>query len=137
MILMQWGLVVGWATRIVSQAGCVLLLIGLAANALSLARFPLYSIIFLVFAPLLSTLPRLALARDREAEADLEATAPTGDPAALASALAKLGRAQEGQLKRLFPRLRPFHLPTWLVDHPSTEQRIRRLQQLHQKQAAP
>jgi heat shock protein HtpX len=136
-VLLQWGLVLGWATRVVSQVGCVLLLIGLAANALSLARFPVLSLVFLVFAPLLSTLLRLALSRDREAEADAEAAALTEDPEALASALIKIREGQQGQLKRLFPGARSFHLPTLLADHPPTEQRIRALRQLHRDQADP
>lgn len=134
-VLMQWGLVLGWVTRLVSQVGCVLLLIGLAANALSLARFPLVSLVVLAFAPLLSTLLRLALARDREAEADAAAAALTGDPEALASALLKIREGQQGQLKRLFPGARSFHLPTLLADHPPTEQRIRTLRQLRREQA--
>lgn len=135
-VLMQWGLVLGWVTRMVSQVGCVLLLIGLAAQALSLAQFPLLSLVVLLFAPLLSTLLRLALARDREADADAEAAALTGDPEALVSALIKIRDGQKGQVSRLFPGARTFHLPTLLADHPPTEQRIRRLRQLGRERAA-
>ena len=134
-LLMQWGLVLGWVTRIVSQVGCVLLLIGLAANALSLVDYPLKSLVFLVFAPLLSTLLRLALSRDREAEADAEAAELTQDPDALASALIKLRERRRGTLKRLFPTVRSLHLPTLLADHPPTEERIRRLQQFRHRDA--
>jgi heat shock protein HtpX len=134
-VLMQWGLVLGWVTRIVSEVGCVLLLIGLAARALSLVQFPLVALTFLVFAPLISTSLRLALSRDREAEADAEAAALTGDPDALISALLKIRDGQPGRVKRLLPRPESFRLSTLLADHPPTEQRIRALRQLRRKQA--
>lgn len=133
-VLLQWGFVFAWATRLVSQAGCILLLINLAANSLPLGRFPVLSLVFLLFAPLLSTLLRLALARDREAEADAEAAALTRAPEALASALLKIREGQQGQLKRLFPGVRTFQLPTLLADHPPTEQRIRALRKLRREQ---
>ena len=130
LLLMQLGLVFGWATRTVSQVGCILVLISLLAHAFSLADFPLTSLLVLVLAPLGSALLRLAMARDREAEADLEAAELTGDPAGLASALVKLRDWQQRQLRRAFPFARSVHLPTLLADHPPTEDRIRRLREM-------
>jgi heat shock protein HtpX len=126
-VLKQVGFVLGWLTRVMSQLGVMLLLVGLLLRAFTTVRWPLVALLVLALAPIGVQLLQLALSREREAEADLEAAELTGEPEALAAALAKLRQWQERRLRRVFPTGRVFHLPTLLNDHPPTEERIRRL----------
>jgi heat shock protein HtpX len=71
---------------------------------------------------------QLALSRTREFNADLGAAAITGDPAALASALAKLEYEEGSFLRRLFLPSAPQ--AEWLRTHPASSERIRRLHAL-------
>ncbi|MGR9045294.1 MAG: zinc metalloprotease HtpX [Gammaproteobacteria bacterium] len=83
----------------------------------------------LLFAPQLTLLVQLGLSRLREYDADLKAAALTGDPMGLASALARIERASRSWLAILLPGWGNPE-PSWLRTHPSTEERIRRLQEL-------
>jgi heat shock protein HtpX len=97
-------------------------------------NLPWLVIALLLFAPQLTTLFELALSRAREFEADLDAAGLTGDPAGLASALAKLERAQRSPWERiLMPGFR-LPEPSILRSHPATEERVARLRTI---QAAP
>lgn len=78
--------------------------------------------------PTVSTLLQLALSRNREYTADLEAVALTGDARGLASALELLERDNSSWLRSVFGR-EPVRLP-WLQTHPPTAERIRRLLEL-------
>ncbi len=89
-------------------------------------RLPWSLLLVVAFAPSLSTLLQLALSRNREYTADLDAVALTGDPEGLASALAVLERHHGRWLATLFGRHPPQGLD-WLRTHPPTEERIRRL----------
>ncbi|MDW7747360.1 zinc metalloprotease HtpX [Halomonas sp.] len=89
-------------------------------------RLPWSLLLVVAFAPSLSTLLQLALSRNREYTADLDAVALTGDPEGLASALAVLERHHGRWLATLFGRHPPAGLD-WLRTHPPTEERIRRL----------
>ncbi len=73
---------------------------------------------------------QLALARTREFDADLEAAQLTGDPAGLASALAKLEYYHHGGFERLFLPSRRLPEPSLLRTHPPTAGRIERLRAL-------
>ncbi|MEQ6918470.1 zinc metalloprotease HtpX [Halomonas aquatica] len=89
-------------------------------------RLPWGLLLVVAFAPSLSTLLQLALSRNREYTADLDAVALTGDTEGLASALAVLEHHHGRWLATLFGR----HPPTgidWLRTHPPTRERIRRL----------
>ena len=77
----------------------------------------------LAVAPLSGGLLQLALSRGREGEADLEAAELTGDPHGLASALIKLCRREQMQLRWRFRT----KIPSLLRDHWATEQRIQAL----------
>ncbi|MBB3189871.1 zinc metalloprotease HtpX [Halomonas cerina] len=83
-------------------------------------------LLVVAFAPTLSTLLQLALSRNREYTADLDAVTLTGDPEGLASALAVLERHHGRWLATLFGRQPPTDVE-WLRTHPPTEERIRRL----------
>ncbi|MGM0536883.1 MAG: zinc metalloprotease HtpX [Pseudomonadota bacterium] len=89
-------------------------------------RLPWALLLVVALAPSLSTLLQLALSRNREYTADLDAVALTGDPEGLASALDALERYQGRWLATLFGRHPPAGLE-WLRTHPPTEERIRRL----------
>ena len=79
------------------------------------------------FAPSISTLLQLALSRNREFTADLEAAALTGDPRGLAAALKVLEHHHGGWLESLFGIPRRRNAPAWMPTHPPTGERIRRL----------
>jgi heat shock protein HtpX len=92
-----------------------------------------------VFAPIAATLIQLGVSRSREYLADETAARLTGDPMALAQALAKLQVGAEripaqaaAATASLFIVSRPFvggrGLSSLFSTHPSTEERIRRLE---------
>jgi len=130
MLLKQLGFALAAVTQMMSRLGLILVLLAALAQMLSPAQFPLLSLLLLAMAPVGASLLRLALSRVSEGEADLEAAELTGDPAALASALGKIRRWEERRLRQIFPTGRILHLPTLLSDHPATEERIRRLQEM-------
>ena len=66
------------------------------------------------------------LNRVREFDADLSAATLTGDPAALASALARIEAVARGWRGWLLPGWGNPE-PSWLRTHPPTAERIRRL----------
>ncbi|MFG6179225.1 zinc metalloprotease HtpX [Halomonas sp. THAF12] len=97
---------------------------------------PWLTLLVVAFAPTLSTLLSLALSRQREYTADLEAAALTGDPQGLMSALMVLERQHGRWLSSLFGRQRPAALE-WLRTHPDTRERIRRLAELDDHHHGP
>lgn len=87
---------------------------------------PWLALLLVAFAPTVSSLLQLALSRNREFAADIEAAALTGDPRGFASALATLERHQGAWLAAVFGQRDPLPLE-WLRTHPTTAERIRRL----------
>jgi heat shock protein HtpX len=76
------------------------------------------------------TLGILAYSRKREFAADRRASEVTGNPAALARALAKIHRAntpRRGILSVLYIEQEQHRPPEWLSTHPHVERRIERL----------
>lgn len=119
-----------WGAFLV-QLGLVLMLPMVLAGEL---RMPWLELLLVAFAPSTSTLLQLALSRNREFTADLEAAALTRDPASLAAALQVLERHQGLWLTSLLLGQKP---PGWfqlLQTHPPTEERIRRLLALAEQQ---
>lgn len=94
------------------------------------AQVPWLAVTVLLASPTVGGLLQLALSRTREFDADLGAAILTGDPGGLASALAKLERAQRNLWDRLM--LPGGRLPdaSVLRSHPVTEERIERLMAL-------
>jgi len=111
-----------WITTVV-QVSILLMLPMILAGELP---FPWLALLLAAFAPTLSTLLQLALSRNREYTADLEAITITGDPRGLASALQVLERYNSRWLATLFGRQPPAWLD-WLRTHPPTAERIQRL----------
>lgn len=80
-------------------------------------------------APTGSTILQLALSRNREYAADMEAAALLGDGRGLATALAILEHYNGSWLESFFGQ-RPRGVLRWLQTHPPIWERIRRLQEL-------
>ncbi len=117
-----------------SLFGQVLLFINLPLILLGKSGFSWLVILLLVFAPTLSVLLQLALSRTREFDADLGAAQITHDPLGLASALKKLHHYHSGSLKRVLMPGRPIPDSSMLRTHPKSEERIRRLVSLAERQ---
>ena len=96
---------------------------------------PLPALVLLVFAPSLSSLLQLTLARTREFDADAGAVELTGDPQALAAALSRLEQLQGGLVEG-FMRARRGWLGRFLRTHPETAERLARLAALEPGHAA-
>ncbi len=98
-----------------------------------------FAIALLYLAPAVSSLLQLGLSRVREFDADLEGASLTGDPAGLASALQKVERYTGRFWEELmFPvPARRVPQPSMLRSHPTTEQRIARLQELDLNRSHP
>lgn len=117
-----------------SLFGQVLLFINLPLILLGKSGFSWLAILLLVFAPTLSVLLQLALSRTREFDADLGAAQITHDPLGLASALNKLHHYHSGSLRRVLMPGRPIPDSSMLRTHPKSEERIRRLVSLAERQ---
>ena len=129
--VMTLAAVVGRMTSLMSFFGQMLLLILIPVSLFTGQGVPLVAIVLLVFAPTISGLLQLALSRTREFDADVGAIELTGDPRGLASALAKLERQRGNWMARIFMA----RAPSWLLTHPSTAERIRRLMELEREHA--
>ena len=126
-------------TQLLSYVAVFLALLNLPAFLLGDAEISLLGLVLLYLAPTASSLIQLALSRTREYDADLEGAGLTGDPASLASALAKLeryqGRFWEDMMLPVPARRIPQ--PSLLRSHPSTEERIARLRALQGRPMLP
>ncbi|WP_043739451.1 zinc metalloprotease HtpX [Thioalkalivibrio nitratireducens] len=120
-------------TGLLSLLGLFLLAVNLPLVVLGGATISWMAIALLVFAPTLSALLQLGLARSREYQADLGAVALTGDPKGLALALARLEQAQGALWEQVLLPGRRVPEPSWLRTHPPTEQRIARLMALESR----
>lgn len=125
--LMQLGRALTAVTGSVSRFALMLLIIELALGLFDRIALSWWELAALALAPIAANLVLLALSRSREFGADAAASRLTGDPMALASALAKLDRLQAGILERTLPGFDVARIPTWLRTHPSSEERIERL----------
>lgn len=119
-----------WGAMLVQLALIVMLPMAMAGEI----RIPWLMLAAVGLAPIGSTLLQLALSRNREFTADLEAATLTRDPQGLANALEILERHSGLWLSTLFGRRQ---LPRWLRllhTHPPTRERIRRLMALADRQ---
>ena len=99
-------------------------------------RSPIGALLMLILAPIAATLIRLAVSRSREYQADQTGAHITGNPYALASALAKLDNASRRVPLEASPStahlfiIQPFLGMSWsglFSTHPPTANRIERL----------
>lgn len=127
--LLRLATVLGHLTSSLSRAGLLVTLLLLPAALFGWVSVPWQVLPLLLVAPLAANGLLLALSRRRELEADLGAVELTGDPAGLASALARLERRQRSLLERLLG-VPADVVPPWLRTHPTTDVRIRRLRDL-------
>lgn len=123
-------------TSLLSSMGQFLLLLNLPLMLLSQVTVNWLAILLLIFAPSISALAQLALSRNREYDADLNAARLTGDPDGLARALAKIERVQGDWLERIFLPGRRVPEPSLLRTHPDAGERIARLMELKPQLAA-
>jgi heat shock protein HtpX len=121
-------------TGLMAQVGIVMLIFNLPLLLLGLAHVSWLLVLLLIAAPALSALMQLALSRQREFQADLDAAMLSGDPAALASALQALEMQQgAGGWERILLPGRRLPDPSILRTHPLTSERVRRLMDLEAK----
>ncbi|HJL16287.1 MAG TPA: zinc metalloprotease HtpX [Sandaracinaceae bacterium LLY-WYZ-13_1] len=114
-------------TRTLSFFGLLLLFFNLPLMLLAGVHVPWLAVLVLVVAPWAVGMLSLALSRAREHDADAGAVALTGEPRALASALAKIEAASRGPW---WMRLFSVDVPESLRTHPSTAERIARLHEM-------
>ncbi len=120
----------GKVTSLLSLTGQLLLLINLPLILMEEYHISWWIIAVLIFAPTLSTVMQLALSRTREFEADMDAAMLTNDPVGLAQALHKLENPPVSWLDKVVGRKRKSRVPSILLTHPRTEDRIERLIQM-------
>jgi heat shock protein HtpX len=135
--LMTLADVISRLTGAMALVGMMLLGMNLPLLLLGAETFPWLLILLLLVAPVIGSLLQLALSRTRELEADLDAAGLTGDPAGLASALAKLERYRARLWEGLLLPGRRVPEPSILRTHPDTRERIERLLALRAPPAAP
>jgi len=123
-------------TSLLSFVGLTVLILALPVMLLTPLDLPWLGLILLILAPQMALLAQLGLSRVREFEADLSAARLTGDPEGLASALARIERANRSWRDWLLPGRNPPE-PSWLRTHPLTSERIRRLMELSSRQMLP
>lgn len=117
-------------TAVTSYVGQLLLILNLPLILTGSVHIPWIVPLLLVFSPTIMSLLQLALSRTREFDADLGAVRLTGDPAGLASALAKLENASGRFWEEILLPGRRIPVPSVLRTHPSTQDRIARLREL-------
>lgn len=113
-------------TGVFALVGQVLILFYLPGWLFGGAELPWLGLLILAFSPHLALLAQHGLSRVREFDADLAAVRLTGDPHALALALAKIEQVSRNWRAWLLPGWGNPE-PSWLRTHPETEARIRRL----------
>lgn len=136
LFVMSLADVISRLTAAMSFVGMVLLFLALP-QALGGGTVNWWPLILLAVAPQVSLLAQLGLSRTREFDADLTAAQLTDDPDGLARALIKLERIQNGFFRRILFPGRGVPEPSWLRTHPTTEERVRRLQDLNRTNHAP
>jgi heat shock protein HtpX len=129
--LMAFADLMSRVMQVMSWTGLLLALWQLPGLWTGDSRVPWLGIALLYLGPALTNLLQLALSRSREFDADLDAVTYTGDPEALASALAKIEHYQGRTIEDLvFPSSRRVPAPSILRTHPATASRLERLRQV-------
>ncbi|MDD0851886.1 zinc metalloprotease HtpX [Halobacteriovorax sp. GB3] len=116
----------------VSTAIHIILILCLPFYLLNLIEIRLQLAFAIIFSPWILRFLILAIMRNREYKADLNASLLTQDPLGLAMALRKLLRLQ-GRFLNLFFPFRPNQKTSMLDTHPTTTSRISRLLDLEKR----
>lgn len=124
-------------TSLMSNVGLALLVLNLPLVLAGRTVVPWTTVLVLVLAPTATSLLQLALSRAREFDADLDGVRLTGDPAGLASALAKLERRQGRFWEEVILPGRRMPDPSLLRTHPPSRERIERLLGLYAPAGGP
>jgi heat shock protein HtpX len=127
MQVMSLARVVGSVTRFMSMAGQALLILQIPLILMTEYRISFMALALLIFAPVISGLIELALSRVREFSADLGSAELLGDPEPLASALSKIEYSHRSVFERIFRPVRNRKSLSFLMTHPPTRERIKRL----------
>jgi heat shock protein HtpX len=118
-------------TSVMSTVGLITLFLNIGSYASGAGGgVPWLAVVVLLGAPTVGGLIQMALSRTREFDADLGAAMLTGDPDGLASALARLERAQGRAWENIFLPSGRNPDPSVLRTHPLTKDRIDRLMAL-------
>lgn len=120
-------------TGYMSFFGQILLLINLPLILLNQVTLPWFPILLLITAPMISMLFHVAMSRNREFRADLDAIALSGDATGLANALRKINYRMKFWTRFYAPYLK--NVPEILRTHPNTNARINRLSRIAKEQS--
>jgi heat shock protein HtpX len=121
-----WMRLAGAIAQVTSTTAMIGLLMSVVAALGAGVAVPVWVVLAFAAAPTAATLLQLALSRNREFAADLEAARLTADPASLATALVKIERFKRRALGGLMGAGTVL-VPPWLSTHPATRERIVRL----------
>lgn len=123
--------------RVLSMSAVVLMLLNIVSVLTGGPVMSWAGLLLLYLMPAASGLLQQALSRTREYDADLDGVTLTGDAAALASALTKLEADLGHPWEDLVYGMRRVPQPSILRSHPTTAERVRRLQSVSATHAWP
>ena len=126
---------IGRFGRFVARFALFVAVLAVPGLLFSAQPVPWLGLLIHVLAPRLLVGLELAISRAREFDADASAVELTGDPRALASALARIEAIEQrtNAWGRLWAPV--TEIPHWLRSHPQTEERIARLRALGSRSA--
>jgi len=110
----------------------ILLILNLPVVLMGQLVIPWSLVLLLMGAPIINLLLMVAISRNREFKADLDAARLSGDPLGLASALQKINLQIKFWQRLYQPFLR--NMPELLRTHPNTTERILRLKSLSREE---
>lgn len=108
----------------------ILILLSIPLILSGVVKVGLIPLLLLGIIPTIIRFLTLALMRNKEFAADMNAAMLTDDPEGLAYALFKIDRAYNGVWSMIFPRRVDSHINPWLSTHPEPQERIKRLLKL-------
>ncbi len=136
LMVMNLADVISRLTSAMSFVGLVFIFLALP-QALAGGEVEWWPLFLLAIAPQVNLLAQLGLSRTREFDADLTAARLIDDPQAMASALVKLERIEQGFLRRFFFPGQGMPMPSWLRTHPTNAERVQRLLDLQRGPSEP
>lgn len=129
-LLLKLTSIVHIITQSIANVAWFMLIMFFPLLLLSEGTFPLYLLVILFGAPIVSVLLQLTFSRSRELNADLGAVELTRDPEGLADALEQIDRVRSHTLSQLFPFKRTKQPSTIFRSHPNIPARVKRLRRI-------